>query len=78
MEKAVLRTFSSFWFSAFFSSYRKKSHKFKPVQMGACLSCLMTLSSTEEHTSSSDGLIAFCKWVHFVSSFTETLSSISR
>lgn len=47
-------------FSFLFSSYRKKPHKFKPVQAGAHLSCLMMLSGTEEHTSSSDGLIAFC------------------
>lgn len=35
----------------------KHPHKFKPVEMGAHLSCVMRLSCTEEPTSSSDGLM---------------------
>lgn len=54
----------------------RKSHKFKPGEMGAHLSCVMRLSCTEEPTSSSDGLTAFCKWI-VLSSFMD-MSSLSR
>lgn len=54
----------------------KMSHKFKPVEMGAHLSCVMRLSCTEEPMSSSDGLMAFCKRI--VSSSFMEMSSLSR
>lgn len=56
---------SSFEFSALCPAPtgKKNSHKFKPVEMGAHLSRVMRLSCTEEPTSSSDGLMAFCKWI---------------
>lgn len=54
----------------------KMSHKFKPVEMGAHLSCVMRLSCTEGLTSSSDGLMASCKWI--VSSSFMEMSSLSR